>query len=404
MATDAQVAQARAAVYDFLAALFTYHYELDEVQERLTRRIPRVQAAVEVLRERGYHLDERGVLAAVRQITAIEDLTDLQAEHVALLDMPSPGGRSAPLESVQRHGVVHPETLAALEAFYRTFGVALAPDAEVPGDHCSVELAFMGFLAFQEAVAHGQGAGGNPTRRRKPRSSGITSSDGFPAGWPTWRNGPPTPTSARRRASRVRSSSRTPNWREGRGRPRRSPSCRSGRGLRPPQEVARGRNRQGGDPPGRPRPRGPPHAVPARDRAVHRGRRGGRRSSRLGRGVRLPSCPRSRSGGTRPGGQGGQARPRRDGPQGSAAEAGPPGGLATRGPRRPLDRRRASIPPGPPPGTVPCALRVPFVQRGLPARGHPVAGRPPGHNDGLPRMWGVRRRLSHRRASVAPLL
>ncbi len=162
MATDAQVAQARAAVYDFLAALFTYHYELDEVQERLTRRIPRVQAAVEVLRERGYHLDERGVLAAVRQITAIEDLTDLQAEHVALLDMPSPGGRSAPLESVQRHGVVHPETLAALEAFYRTFGVALAPDAEVPGDHCSVELAFMGFLAFQEAVAHGQGAGGEP--------------------------------------------------------------------------------------------------------------------------------------------------------------------------------------------------------------------------------------------------
>lgn len=53
-------------------------------------------------------------------------------------------------------------TLAALGEFYQRFGLALAPDAAETADHCSVEFAFMSFLAFGEAEALrlGQDAGG----------------------------------------------------------------------------------------------------------------------------------------------------------------------------------------------------------------------------------------------------
>lgn len=164
-ALDRQNALARSTIYDFLAALFTYHYGLEGVADRLGGKTPAVAAAAAVLQGRGYRLPVAEVLEMVQAAVGMEALTEIQAEYVALFDRPSTGHRLSPFESVQRHGIVNRGTIAALDEFYRRFGLALAPDAMETGDHCSVELAFMSFLAFQDAEAQRLGQDGEAFRQ-----------------------------------------------------------------------------------------------------------------------------------------------------------------------------------------------------------------------------------------------
>lgn len=146
-------ALARSTIYDFLAGLFAYHDQLEEVADRLAGTAESVVAAAEFLQDLGYRLDVEDALQAVQAVGDIAALTDIQAEYVALFDRPSKGHSLSPFESVQRKGMVDLHTLAALREFYQRFGLALAPDAAETADHSSVEFAFMSFLAFREAEA-----------------------------------------------------------------------------------------------------------------------------------------------------------------------------------------------------------------------------------------------------------
>ena len=150
---DRQGALARSAVYDFLAGLFAYHFRLEDVADGLAGKADRVVAAAEVLHGSGYRFDVGDALDAVRAAGNIAALTELQAEYVALFDRPSTGHTLSPFESVQRKGMVDLHNLAALGESYQRFGLALAPDAAETADHCSVEFAFMSFLAFREGEA-----------------------------------------------------------------------------------------------------------------------------------------------------------------------------------------------------------------------------------------------------------
>lgn len=93
-------------------------------------------------------------LAALRRALADRTLDELRADHTATFGhvmLPD-----CPLyETVGESGDAfrQSQTLADLAGFYRAFGLDVADDAGERGDHVSVELEFMHYLAYREAYA-----------------------------------------------------------------------------------------------------------------------------------------------------------------------------------------------------------------------------------------------------------
>ncbi|MCY0885161.1 MAG: molecular chaperone TorD family protein [Firmicutes bacterium] len=148
----AELAMARAWLWDWLAGIFSYPFSLEDFRSRVTAKVPAVTEAAAALAGWGYTLE--GLAEAARAAAAIggeEELADLEMEFVRLFDTPSPGNRLHPTESVQRQGHVDLVLAGELDRLYRRWGLQPAPDAGEMADHASLECAFLSYLAVEEA-------------------------------------------------------------------------------------------------------------------------------------------------------------------------------------------------------------------------------------------------------------
>ena len=158
---DILAAQARAAIYDVLAGLFTYHFQPDEMTANVIAKEEDVRDAADFLAGIGYRLDVEPVLAAAKTADDYDALTDIQSEYVGLFDRPSAEHALSPFEGVQLKGMVDPHTITDLRKFYGRFGLEPSDHTTEMGDHASMEFAFMSLLAARQAQALGKGEEGD---------------------------------------------------------------------------------------------------------------------------------------------------------------------------------------------------------------------------------------------------
>lgn len=141
-------AAARGVVYRLLAAAFRVPDA--ETTTWLQAEMPATEAALAILGDRA----SLAALAAVDAALAPAGAADLAAAHRRIFGH-IVSGDCPPYEAEygQRHIFQKTQTLADNAGFFRAFGLAQPEGAGERGDHVSVELEFMHFLAVKEAYA-----------------------------------------------------------------------------------------------------------------------------------------------------------------------------------------------------------------------------------------------------------
>lgn len=144
--------QDRSTVYAYLSLALLYPDE--ETIEALGHAQPLAEAAMSRLRIPETLETTRTMHEAFRA----RALSDLAALHERTFGLAS-GCLPYESEYDQRHVFQKSQQLADIVAFYRAFGLALAPDLKERADHISVELELMHVLAAKEAYALLEGHG-----------------------------------------------------------------------------------------------------------------------------------------------------------------------------------------------------------------------------------------------------
>jgi DMSO reductase family type II enzyme chaperone len=93
------------------------------------------------------------------------DPTELESEYIRLFEVGSRGVPPCPLYGGHYRPGARMQVMEEVVRFYEHFGLALAEkDRELP-DHLTVELEFLHYLAFREALAVARGLDPSPYRR-----------------------------------------------------------------------------------------------------------------------------------------------------------------------------------------------------------------------------------------------
>lgn len=142
-------AVARSYIHRHLAAV----YQDPEMQ---SWNLSSSAVQLDCLVKAGSHLGFRDSAAALANELAAADFEDYRAAHFAVFGHAARGG--CPLNEIEYGDVkadplFQPHHLADLAAFYRAFGLDVAPDAGERQDHISMELEFMSVLTAKEAYA-----------------------------------------------------------------------------------------------------------------------------------------------------------------------------------------------------------------------------------------------------------
>lgn len=154
MATASVVALGRSAVYELLSRAFLYPEQgTTALLAEAARGVARVAAELE-WREVKHALDRLG--RQCRSLSGEKLVDDYTAifGHAVSGDCPQYEG-----EYGQAHVFQKSQTLADLNTFYQSFGVAPNPELKERPDHISIEMEFMHLLTLKEAYAqlHGHG-------------------------------------------------------------------------------------------------------------------------------------------------------------------------------------------------------------------------------------------------------